>query len=95
VSTLAHLARFIIADITDPRSVPQELMAMVPTLPVQPLLKSGEPLYGLLSSFSPYPWVLTIHHYRDSADLIAALPQILLAVLERIRLNPGQRAFQS
>lgn len=33
ISTLAHLARFIIADITDPRSIPQELEHIIPTLP--------------------------------------------------------------
>ena len=32
VSTLAHLSRFIIADLTDPSSIPQELYAIVPTL---------------------------------------------------------------
>jgi hypothetical protein len=43
VRTLAHLARFIIADITEPRSIPQELQAIVPDLavPVQPLLLKG------------------------------------------------------
>ena len=29
MSTLAHLARFVIADLTDPRSIPQELKAVV------------------------------------------------------------------
>lgn len=43
ISTLARMARFIIADITEPRSIPQELQAIIPDLsvPVQPLLQYG------------------------------------------------------
>src|SRR2546428_4403932 len=40
VSTLAHLARFIIVDLTDPSSAPHEVATIIPQtiVPVQPLL---------------------------------------------------------
>jgi hypothetical protein len=43
VSTLAHLARFIIADLSDPSSIPIRAGDVVPTtpIPVQPILLSG------------------------------------------------------
>lgn len=48
VSTLAHMSKFVIADITDPRSTPQELQAIVPQLPsviVQPILLAPQSTY--------------------------------------------------
>ena len=46
ISTLAHMARFIVADITEPRSIPQELATIIPTLsvPVKPLLLKVQPV---------------------------------------------------
>ena len=43
ITTLARLARFIVADLTEPSSVIKELEAIVPTLavPVQPLLEGS------------------------------------------------------
>jgi hypothetical protein len=55
VSTLAHLARFIIADLTDPSSIPYELATVVPTtpVPVQPILLSGNSEFAMFSDLRP------------------------------------------
>jgi hypothetical protein len=59
VSLLAPMARFIIADLTDPSSIPKELEAIVPNLavPVQPLLGSSRP-YAMFKDYWKYEWVL-------------------------------------
>lgn len=80
VSTLAHLARFVVADITDPKCIPMELQAIVPnnpSVPVQPLILTGHKPYAMFEHFEPYPWVLPILEYtpedgesigKDAAD---------------------------
>jgi hypothetical protein len=76
VRTIAHLARFIIADITEPRSIPHELQAIVPDLavPIQPLLlKSSTDEYSMFQDLSKYHWVLPIHRYDNLKHLIGSL----------------------
>jgi uncharacterized protein YjbI with pentapeptide repeats len=85
VRTLAHLARFVIADITDARSIPQELTAIVPHLPhlpVQPLLLASQEEYGLFKDLRDYPWVLEPVRYTDQAALIAGLDAMVIAPAE-------------
>jgi uncharacterized protein YjbI with pentapeptide repeats len=76
VSTLAHLARFIIADLTDPSSIPHELATVVPTtpVPVQPILLSGSNEFAMFQDLRRrHHWVLTTHRYDSQMQLIADL----------------------
>jgi hypothetical protein len=67
------MARFIIADITEAKSIHQELMAIVPHLPnvpIKPILERGHNEYPMFESFAPYPWVLPIHIYGGREELL-------------------------
>lgn len=86
VVALAHMARFVIADITDPRSIPQELQAIVPGLPsvpVLPLIHEAQREYGMFEHFKRYPWVLELFKYKNEADAIAYVTGEGLAAAER------------
>ncbi len=78
---LAHLARFIIADITDPMSIPHELQAIVPHLPsvpIQPILVQGESVYAMFKDIQRYPWVLPIFRYETQAMLMDRLSEEII-----------------
>lgn len=69
VLTLATLAKFIVADISDPRSIPQELNVIVknlPSVPVQPVLHEDQEEYGMFEHFKSFPWVLTLISYAEN-----------------------------
>jgi uncharacterized protein YjbI with pentapeptide repeats len=85
VSTLAHMARFVIADITDAKSISQELMAIVPNMPsvpVQPLLLASQQEYGMFEHFRNFPWVLQEVLYDDQQTLLAELSEKVIAPAE-------------
>lgn len=86
VSTLAHMARFVIADLTDAKSIPQELSRIVPILPsvpVQPILLASKEEWGMYETFPRYDWVLPICLYDDQATLISDLPNKIITPAEQ------------
>ena len=82
IRVLAGMARFVIADITDAKSIPQELMAIVPDLPsvpAQPLLLASQQEYGMFEHFRSYPWVLKEQLYDDPAQLVRSVESAVIA----------------
>lgn len=85
ITALALMSHFILADLTDARSVPQELYAIVPHLPsvpLQPLMEAGSRQYALFEHFERYPWVRQTYVYDDLHALLANLRDAVLQPLE-------------
>jgi uncharacterized protein YjbI with pentapeptide repeats len=84
VSLLARMARFIIADLTDPSSIPKELEAIVPSLavPVQPLIEASSPPYAMFKDYWKYEWVLPVYRYEGLEPLLATLAEKVIAPAE-------------
>lgn len=84
VSTLAHMARFIIADLTEPSSIPKELEVIVPTLavPVQPLLEGATQPYSMFKDYWKYQWVLKVYRYNGIEELLASLNEHVIEPAE-------------
>jgi len=99
ISTLAHIARFVIADITDAKSIPQELQRIVPglpSLPVQPILLSSEYEYGMFRDLAAYPWFLPLYRYTGVEDLLASLDSKVIGPASGMagEIEERRRAFE-
>src|SRR6266568_4853206 len=96
VSILAHLARFIIVDLTDPGSAPHEVATIIPhtVVPVQPLLLQeslmingkavGRREYAMFEDLRRrHHWVLPTFRYQDTAELLASLQEQIITPAEQ------------
>jgi Pentapeptide repeats (8 copies) len=92
VSTLAHIARFIIADLTYHKSIARELQTFVPhiAVPVQPLLSSSKNVYSMFPEFKKYPWVLPGYRYKNLSDLVASLEARIIKPAEQKAAELGR-----
>ncbi len=86
ISTLAHMARFVIADLTDAKSIPQELDRIIPDLPsvpIQPVLYASAQEYSMFEHFARYPWVLSIYHYHNTDMLLQSIQEHIIDPAEK------------
>jgi uncharacterized protein YjbI with pentapeptide repeats len=76
VRLLANLSHFVIVDITNPRSAPLELQALVPDymVPFVPILEKGQPPFAMFVDLqNKYDWVLPAIVYPSVDRLIEVL----------------------
>ena len=80
------MARFIVADISDAKSVLQELRAIVPDLPsvpVQPIILAMQEEPGMFDFYRNRPSFLPVYRYADQKQLLADLGEKVIRPAER------------
>jgi uncharacterized protein YjbI with pentapeptide repeats len=85
ITLLARMARFVIADITDAKSVLQELRAIVPDLPsvpVQPIILAVQEEPGMFDFYRNFRSFLKVHGYANQKQLIADLGEKVIRPAE-------------
>ena len=85
ITLLARMARFIVADISDAKSVLQELRAIVPDLPsvpVQPIILAMQEEPGMFDFYRNRPSFLPVHRYVSQEQLLADLGEKVIRPAE-------------
>jgi uncharacterized protein YjbI with pentapeptide repeats len=85
ITLLARMARFVIADISDSKSVLQELRAIVPDLPsvpVQPIILATQEEPGMFDFYRNRPSFLAVHRYAHQEQLLADLGHKVIRPVE-------------
>ena len=88
IKTLAGLSRFIIADITNPKSSPLELQATMPDymVPFVPIIHEDEEPFAMFRDLKQKygEWVLDVLKYDSGAALIEVLEKaVVVPALEK------------
>ena len=83
---LAGLSKFVIADITNPKSAPLELQATVPEImvPFRPIIEEGEKPFAMLQDLwsKHRDWVFEPIYYSSVDALIASLDEKIIQPAE-------------
>jgi hypothetical protein len=79
------MCRFIIADLTDASSIPQELSHIIPTfqsVPIRPILLASKKEFAMYKHWENFKNVLPIFPYSDLNHLLESLKTEVIDPLE-------------
>ena len=85
ITLLARMARFVVADISDAKSVSQELRAIVPDLPsvpVQLIIPAMQEEPGMFDFYRNFRSFLKVHRYAGQEQLIIELGEKVIRPAE-------------
>lgn len=85
VDLLARMARFVLADVSEPRSVPHELRGLagqVPSVPILAVCRCDERPYAMLEDLRAYRNVLPTVKYADYDDLMSRFGRDVIEAAE-------------
>jgi hypothetical protein len=86
VRLLAGLSKFVIADVTNPKSTPLELQATVPEImgPFRPIIEEGEKPFAMLQDLwiKHRDWVFEPIHYSSVDALVGSLDEKIIRPAE-------------
>jgi hypothetical protein len=87
VRLLTGLSKFVVADITNPKSAPLELQAAVPEImvPFRPIIEEGEKPFAMLQDLyiKHREWMFEPIYYSSVDALIAALDEKIIRPAEQ------------
>ncbi len=91
VLLLANLAKFIVADLSDPSSIPLELGTVIPSLPSVPVvsiidkryLYKNNKVFSMFNDLMHYDWVTQIQVYENCDELLSNIDIKIITPAEK------------
>lgn len=86
IGLIGRMAKFIVADLTDAKSIPQELSELIPNNPslvIRPIILKGNLEYSMFEHWKNYPWVLDVYKYESIESLKNSITTVIIEPVER------------